>query len=86
MRFIGHNAIYLRNMENERQRDAQGSGKKLRPMYTRSFLQTHRVPKLSDVETASLEEAGRTYADSVPERAASARRAAQALTDLREER
>ncbi|RYB91261.1 hypothetical protein EUA06_07980 [Nocardioides glacieisoli] len=39
-----------------------------------------------DVEIASLEKAGRTYADSVPERAAAARRAVRALTDLREAR
>lgn len=37
-----------------------------------------------DDEIASLEEADRAYADSVPERAAAARRAAQTLTGLRE--
>ncbi len=36
-----------------------------------------------DGEIASLDEAGRTYADSVPERADAARRAAQTLADVR---
>ena len=38
-----------------------------------------------DGEIASLEEAGRAYADSVPERAVAARRAAQTLAGLRED-
>ena len=39
---------------------------------------------LLDAEIASLEEAGRAFASSVPERAVAARRAAQTLAGLRE--
>ena len=39
-----------------------------------------------DAEIASLHEAGRAYACSIPERAVAARRAAQTLSGLREDR
>lgn len=51
----------------------------------RRVLSTADELAVLDDEIASLEEAGEAYADSVPERAAAARRAAQALTGLRED-
>ena len=75
----------------ERRGGARGRGLSRRSTAARSEARrSDGVPgaddlAVLDVETETLEEAERTYADQAPERAAAVRRAAQTLTGLRED-